>query len=934
MRYLRLLNLFFLCFLSVSAFESSVQAQTTATIGTGSSSSSTRGPFQRSDTNSSTVYSRFVHVYTASELASAGIPSGASITSLNWELASSNVIVGSGNANLRIYVKNSSATQAVPGSWSTLIGGATLALDTNFNTTNNFPGANGWMPFALDIPFTYTGGALEISVDWDCSQVSTPAFSGDGAIKWRWQSTSPDTTVVKKTSSSSPSSNISDEKTERANIQIVYNAAACDPPTALYVDSTTSTSTILGWIGATNATSYNWKVVPAGAGASAPAIDSGATANTTQLVTGLTPFTTYDFYVTSDCGTIGTSGTTGPFAFMTLPVATTTITIGTGSSSSSTRGPLQRSDTNSSTVFSRFVQVYKPSELAAAGLSAGDSLTALNWELASSNIIAGAGNASIKVYIKNSTDSVAVSNNWSTFITGSALVVDNLYNTTNNFPGANGWMDFEFNQPFAYTGGALEIAVDWDCSTVSTPAFDGDGALKWRWQSTAPDDLVVKRTGSSSAPTSISDVKDERANIQMVYSLNTCAVPVDLVVSNIDSTSAAMSWSPVVAAATYDWKIVPAGAGPMSPAVDSGTVTGDTNATTTALMPGTSYDFYVIGDCGPIGSSTASLPAGFTTLCGNVAATVVSASVTNVSCNGGSDGAIDISITSGIAPYDFSWSSTDTTEDLSGIMAGNYALTITDGNGCPSFDSVTVTEPVAIALSAATITDVSCNGDSDGAIDISVAGGVAPYAFAWSNAETTEDITGVASGSYTVTITDDNGCTIVDNAQVNEPAALAISSTIVSDTNNASVGAATVSVTGGTPPYAYTWDGNTGDADSTGLPMGTYNVVVTDANGCTESTDVDVDNVVGIAALRGLEQFSVSPNPTQGITNVDLLLQQPAEVSVAVYSITGELVATYPAAKVKQFRQSIDLSVYGEGLYFVHVKINDQALTHKIFLLN
>ncbi|MFK7950350.1 MAG: hypothetical protein AB8G11_22365, partial [Saprospiraceae bacterium] len=216
-------------------FSDMALAQTTATIGTGTSSSSTRGPFQRADTNSTTVFSRWHQVYTASELAAAGIVSGASISELKWELASSNVIIGSGNATLQIYIKNSSATGATTDTWANLISGSTMVVNNTYNTTNNFPGANGWMPFSFSQPFVYTGGALEISVDWDCSQVSTPAFSGNGAIKFRWESTAPDDLVVKKTASSSAPSTLSDLKNERANIQIVHS-----PPLPTTVDLTVS----------------------------------------------------------------------------------------------------------------------------------------------------------------------------------------------------------------------------------------------------------------------------------------------------------------------------------------------------------------------------------------------------------------------------------------------------------------------------------------------------------------------------------------------------------------------------------------------------------------------------------------------------------------------------------------------------------------------
>lgn len=493
-------------------------AQTTVTIGTGTSSSSTRGPFQRADTNSTTVFSRWIQVFTATELATAGLTNGVTISQLNWELASSNVIIGSGNANLKIYIKNSTATAAVADTWVNHTAGATLVKDENYNTSNNFPGANGWMPFTFNAPFTYTGGAIEVMVDWDCSQVSTPAFSGNGAIKWRWHSTAPDQLVVKKTSSSAPSTSITDLKDERANIQIVYNtAAACVAPASLNASNITSTSADLNWAASPGAMDYNWKVVATGAGVGGATIDAGTTTNTMVTANNLSVLTSYDFYVEANCGVNGTSGFSGPYTFTALPSSLDTIKIGMGTSSSSTRGPFQRSDTNSSTVFSRFVHVYTATELAAAGITAGTNLTEVQWELASSNTIIGSGDATLKVYIKNSTATSAISDTWVNHITGATLVVDRAFNTTNNFPGANGWMPFNFSTPFAYTGGALEIAVDWDCSQVSTPAFSGDGSLKWRWESTAPDQLVVKKTSSSSPSSSITDLKDERANIQMVY---------------------------------------------------------------------------------------------------------------------------------------------------------------------------------------------------------------------------------------------------------------------------------------------------------------------------------------------------------------------------------------------------------------------------------
>lgn len=512
------MRLFSFMVIVVSLFASeSICAQTTITIGTGTSSSSTRGPFQRSDIESTTVYSRFVHVYTAAELSAAGMPSGVSITQLNWELASSNVIIGAGDATLKIYIKNSAATEAAEGDWADQIGGSSLVVDNAYNTSNNFPGENGWMPFTFDAPFVYDGNAIEIAVDWDCSTVSTPAFSGDGSIKWRWDTTAPDFLVVKKTSSSAPSTNISDLRDERANIQMVYNESSCAAPSGLNASNITTTSADLSWAPTESAVSYNWKVVVAGAGSEGSAIDEGSTSSTDVSVSGLMELTSYDLFVEGECDDNETSGFSNAYSFLTLAESQLEATIGVGTSSSSTRGPLQRSDVESSTVFSRFVHVYTASELASAGILTGNQITALNWDLASENVIIGAGNANLKIYVRNSSATAAMTGDWVDLVGESALVFDNNYNTTNNFPGVQGWMSFPFSAPFVYDGGAIEIAVDWDCSQVATPAFSGDGSLKWRWDTTAPDFLVAKKTASSAPATTIDDLSDERANIQIVY---------------------------------------------------------------------------------------------------------------------------------------------------------------------------------------------------------------------------------------------------------------------------------------------------------------------------------------------------------------------------------------------------------------------------------
>src|SRR5690606_28432299 len=111
-------------------------------------------------------------------------------------------------------------------------------------------------------------------------------------------------------------------------------------------------------------------------------------------------------------------------------------------------------------------------------------------------------------------------------------------------------------------------------------------------------------------------------------------------------------------------------------------------------------------------------------------------------------------------PYTYLWDNSAITQDLSNLVAGTYNATITDANNCTLEISVEITEPLSNFNMTAIPTDVSCHGDSDGAIDLTVSGGTPDYSYAWSyNGITTQDLTNVPAGTYTVTVTDENGCT-------------------------------------------------------------------------------------------------------------------------------------------------------------------------------
>ena len=144
-----------------------------------------------------------------------------------------------------------------------------------------------------------------------------------------------------------------------------------------------------------------------------------------------------------------------------------------------------------------------------------------------------------------------------------------------------------------------------------------------------------------------------------------------------------------------------------------------------------------------------------------------SASSTNVLCNGMATGTATATASGGTGGLSYLWSNGATDAVATGLVAGIYSVTITDGNACTAFETVTVTEPSAL-MAASVVTDVSSAGGNDGAIDLTTTGGTSGYMFNWSNGATTEDINNLTSGMYYVTITDANGCTVMDSVFVQD----------------------------------------------------------------------------------------------------------------------------------------------------------------------
>ncbi|HYV91213.1 MAG TPA: T9SS type A sorting domain-containing protein [Chitinophagales bacterium] len=209
-----------------------------------------------------------------------------------------------------------------------------------------------------------------------------------------------------------------------------------------------------------------------------------------------------------------------------------------------------------------------------------------------------------------------------------------------------------------------------------------------------------------------------------------------------------------------------------------------------------------------------------------------SATTINATCHGSENGSIDVTVTEAHGEVTYLWNDGVITEDRSNLPAGTYSLTVTDNNGCSATVTKIITEPDELGMNA-TVNNVLCNSNATGSIDVTVFGGTPPYSYLWNDGSTTEDRSNLTAGSYTLTVTDNNGCAASSTQTITEPDVLGVSGVITSVSSaNVSDGAIDITVTGGTLPYAYLWSNGATTEDLTGIPVGSYTVTVTDHNGC------------------------------------------------------------------------------------------------------
>jgi len=273
------------------------------------------------------------------------------------------------------------------------------------------------------------------------------------------------------------------------------------------------------------------------------------------------------------------------------------------------------------------------------------------------------------------------------------------------------------------------------------------------------------------------------------------------------------------------------------------------------------------------------------------------ATLTDVSCFGANDGAINVSPGGGFTPYVYAWSDGPTSQNRSNLGAGTFTVTMTNTLGCDSVLSFTINEPTQLTSTISASTDASCNGLNDGSATVTANGGTAPYTYLWNDPlnTTTPTVSGLTAGNYQVTVSDQNGCTLVNAAAtIGEPDLLIATATLVQNVScfNGSDGAALASATGGTLPYTYQWDNplNTTTAALNNLTAANYKVTISDANGCSDTASVIISQPTVLlatisansdASCNGLSDGSATVGVSGGTSPYTYLWNDPANSSTA-----------------------------------------------------
>lgn len=300
------------------------------------------------------------------------------------------------------------------------------------------------------------------------------------------------------------------------------------------------------------------------------------------------------------------------------------------------------------------------------------------------------------------------------------------------------------------------------------------------------------------------------------------------------------------------------------------------------------------------------------------------------------DGTISVTASGGSGTYTFTdGNSSNSTGSFGPLLNGSYTITATDGNSCSGSATVSIADNVPVISTTVTTTAQTACVGSNGTFTASASGGGSPYTYTYSGGNnTTGAFTGVADGSYTISVTDANGCSGTATASVasNVPTVTVTATSTNASSAGATDGTATATPGGGNGAYTYAWTGTAQTtATVTGLAVGSYTVTVTDANGCSASSTVSVSFNSGVNSLvNELTNVQIFPNPTTNNFTVTAQLVNAKNVTVEIFNAIGEKVQSRNEGLTDRISENFSVKGLAKGTYTVKISTGEKSASYSI----
>ncbi len=318
----------------------------------------------------------------------------------------------------------------------------------------------------------------------------------------------------------------------------------------------------------------------------------------------------------------------------------------------------------------------------------------------------------------------------------------------------------------------------------------------------------------------------------------------------------------------------------------------------------------------------------------NVPCPAMAVNTTQIACYGDSNGVASITLSGGMPPFSYNWSTSDSTLTVSDLSAGTFYVTITDANNCTASDSAVIVEPLQLIAVDTSLTS-RCSDSCTGAAFSLPSGGTLPYFYQWdANAynSISYDVQALCPGVYQCTVTDFRGCSVLMNSEVFlfSP----VDSITKTDASSSGVNDGTAFLHFSDSSWVFSW--STGDSSPfiDSLNAGWYYVTATDTSGCIyiDSVEIGDNSLLNLFTSFSDNSLKVYPNPSNGLFVLELLSDSNEDVAVSIYNSTGQYIRQFFFTGRINSLLFLDLSEFTASVYFAKIQIGKRSLLRKLIL--